>query len=311
MTRLAELQRFMQRVVALPDVDELAFPESLDPRDAATLANADPRHVTVYRRLIRGTLKGSLKLQFPLTAARLSEHHPRDVELFCEQELPRSQVLRDVAFEFVAWATPRWRDDEQIADFLVDLARYELLEFDVYCARRRVPQQAAEPCADELDAGLGVYFDSSARLGHFDYAVHELPDDEQDRSEPRREVVALLGYRDGENAFQRMELSALAAAIIERLWLDGEPLGSAVKAACDDLEQSLDQSVIDGIATVLADLAERGVVLGARPPGPTAERSPWTRWLVRGAAGMRPFVASTAAEPSLSRSGPNSRSGPK
>lgn len=288
MTRLADFQRFMQQVVAMPSADELTLPDSLDVRDAAQLAQADPRHITVYRKLIRGTLVSGLKLQFPLTAARLGERYRQDVARFCEEQLPRSQVLRDVAYEFVAWATPRWRDDEQVAAFIADFARYELLEFDVYTARRRVPDQPAAPCADELDAQLGVYFDSSTRLGHFDHAVHELPDDEQDRTTPSRDRTILLGYRDSDNAFRRMKLSDLAAAIIERLWLDGAALGGAVQSACLERGQSLDQPVIEGAAAVLADLAERGVVRGARPVGPAPERSPWTRWLVRGDSGSAP-----------------------
>ena len=92
------------------------------------------------------------------------------------------------------------------------------------------------------------------------FAVHELPLDIDDRSEPSPSPTSLLVYRDGENAVQVLELSPFAAAITRRL-LGGAPLLDAVRDAATDVGAS--PGVLD-VSRFLADLGERGILLGAR-----------------------------------------------
>jgi hypothetical protein len=60
-----------------------------------------------------------------------------------------------------------------------------------------------------------------------------------------------------------LELTPLASAIVTRL-LAGESLGEAVQHACS-LAATAPASVLPDIARLLADLGERGVLLGADP----------------------------------------------
>jgi hypothetical protein len=165
--------------------------------------------------------------------------------------------VRDVPAELLAWAEPRWRADPAIPPYLVDLAAYELAAFAVAAsASVRAGEASAEVAIDQP-----LVFAESARLLRFAWGVHELPASEEDRSPPARRDVCLLAYRDADHAVRWLELTPLAAAVVERLFA-GEPLGTAVQRACAD-HRAAPAGVLTDVARLLADLGARGVVLGA------------------------------------------------
>ena len=86
-------------------------------------------------------------------------------------------------------------------------------------------------------------------------------------SEPTRREVALLVYRSPEHEVRYLELTPLAAGIIERL-LVGLTLERAVREAAAAEQAELTEAVLSGAAALLADLAERGVVWGPRRAQP-------------------------------------------
>jgi hypothetical protein len=94
--------------------------------------------------------------------------------------------------------------------------------------------------------------------------VHELPPDADAAIEaPARRDARLLAYRDSDHDVRWLELTPLAAAVLDRL-AAGEPLGLAVAGACT-AHRIAPAAVLADIARLLADLGNRGVVLGARP----------------------------------------------
>ncbi|HSO39582.1 MAG TPA: hypothetical protein VLT33_43950 [Labilithrix sp.] len=80
---------------------------------------------------------------------------------------------------------------------------------------------------------------------------------------PEQRAASLLVYRDAEHKTRFLDLSPLAAEILERLFA-GTALAAAMTEACAASGQPLDNAVLAGAATLLADLGERGVLLGAR-----------------------------------------------
>lgn len=281
--RLLAAQRVLRHAVSAEhDADiEAAQREGyarlgVDPADGAALAATDMRRIRVYRRLVRGTLRGAIENQLTLTAARMGdEAYRRHVALFAEEELPRSQVLRDVAYEFARWAAPRLRADAALPPYLADLARFELLEFDVHTAERK----PVDTVGDELGADLAVAFDTTARVGSFVYAVHEMPPE----GAPEARPAGVLAYRDAEGKYRQLDLTRLATAILGGLMIERRPFARAVAEACAALAVGIDQRVVDGTAELMADLAERGVVLGAADPAaPPSHPSPFFAWLFSG-----------------------------
>lgn len=236
----------------------------LDEADRAALAALGGKRLLVYRKLVRRGIEAAIRIEIPRTAARLGDAFGRWVERFCDEELPRSHYLRDVAFELVAWAAPRWEADPEVPPYAADLARHELAAFEVACA----PDLAAEARTGEpLALDRGVVLDPSAKLFRYAWAVHRLAADLGARDVPVREPTVLLGYRDAEHDVRWLELSPVAAGVVERL-LAGDSLGGAVQGAATAAGCTVDAALLEGVARLLADLGERGALIGAAPGAP-------------------------------------------
>jgi hypothetical protein len=227
----------------------------VSPEDIEAILAA-PRRLAVYRSLVRNGLGAVVQRMLPATRARMNAacagRFDADLAAFAEEVGPRTHYLRDVPAELFAWAEPRWRSDPAIPPYLVDLAAFELASFAVAASAAVAAQSPAEIA---LDRPLALA--ESARLLRFGWAVHELPAAEP----PVRRPVHLLAYRDADHSVRWLELTELAAAVVERLF-SRQALGTAVQGACAE-HGVAPGAVLPDIARLLADLAERGVVLGA------------------------------------------------
>lgn len=289
---LAALERALQRSVTAPDGEAIAA----DPRawlaraglegpDLEAMAALPPKRLLLYRSLIRRGLTGAIRAGIPRTAARLGARFEADVARFIEAEPPRSRYLRDVAFEFVGFAAPRWAGDPEVPAYLADLARHELAAFAAACAEQdeevaaggasgppgdeapatpgdEMPgDEAPGPLGEALSLARGARFQRAAALVRYEHAVHRLQGDESARDVPAREPTRLLVYRDAAHDVRFLELTPLAAEILGRL-LAGAALGEAVVAGCAALGHPVDGPVLESTAALLSDLAERGALLG-------------------------------------------------
>ncbi len=266
MSRLASILDAVVASVREPeprtsDRRELLAGRGLDERDAAALAALDDRSFFVYRRLVRRTLASAVRVEMPRTAALLGERFDQEVEDFLSRGLSASHYLRDVAFELAQYAAETWPGAEGIPPFALDLARHELAAFQATSAPRR---PAGRPVVAALDLDAPCSFDESVSLSRHDYPVHELALG-QSTLEPA--PTALLVYRDGEGDARFLKLSPVAASIVEHA-LEGVALGAAIQRAARSNGSVLSEAMLAETASLLADLAERGVLLG-RPAGPT------------------------------------------
>lgn len=257
--RLEAIMRAMAATIREPDAP-LQGPaffagRGLDPRDEAAFAAVDPRAMFTYRALVRGSLRDAIVTEIPRTAALLGPRFERDLDRFFAEAMPRSHYLRDVAFELVDFAAPAWASDPAVPPYVHDLARHELLDFEVAASPRGPLVGVAEP---SLDLALPVVFDGAVRLARYDYPVHTIvPGAEVARAE-----TFLFVYRDADFEIRHLSLTPLAAAVTEAL-LAGETLGRAVTVACERLRATLSPETLEGVAKLLADYAERGVLMGS------------------------------------------------
>ncbi len=236
--------------------------ELLDGLAEAALATSLPgslrgQRIAVYRSLVHGALQRCVESMLPRTAARLGPQLYREIERFCAERGPQTHYIRDVAGELVTWAEDAWRGRDDIAGFVLDLARHEVAAAELHAASDG-SQQAA---VGELSLDRPAVFIDAARVVRHGSAVHRLPDDVDDRSEPTPGPIALLLYRDDELSLRTLELSEAAAAILERL-LAGSTLGTAIADGAAAAGVAVDDALLVGTSTLLGDLAERGVLLG-------------------------------------------------
>jgi hypothetical protein len=253
---------------------------------------AAPPRLAVYRSLVRNGLGSVIERMLPRTRARMNAacdgRFDADLAAFANEIGPRTHYLRDVPAELFAWAEPRWRADAAVPAYLVDLAAYELAAFAVGASASVHPRAGASA---EVALDRPLAFAESARLLRFAWAVHELdgtsaatggsadvlparrPSPQRGQhqedgpesaagAEPPRRDVRLLAYRDADHRVRWLELTPLAADVVDRL-LSGQPLGDAVQAACAE-HGVPPATVLEDVARLLADLGSRGVVLGAR-----------------------------------------------
>lgn len=231
-------------------------------REDAEAILASPRRLGLYRQLVRHNVVNVVGVMLERTRARLDAHLPgefgRTLDGFLAEQGPRTPHLRDVPSEFLAWAAPRWRRDAAVPEWLADYAELELVDFTIGVA----PRPVAPPPLADVTAERALVFGEPRVLVELGWAAHEVPVDDV-TAVPEKRAVHLLVYRDAEHCTRFLDLTPLAAAILERLF-EGRPLASAMVEACAKVAHPLDDSVLGGAARLLADLGARGVLLGAR-----------------------------------------------
>jgi hypothetical protein len=247
---------------ARDDFAEFLGDRELSDADREAMLAVGAERFLVYRSLVHNRVRNTIRDFIARTAARLGlERLSADVADFMAERAIASPYLRDVPEEFVEFALPRWRDDPSLPPYVGDLARHELLQYSVLNDPRGGDAPTGEPVA--LDRPLR--FDGAVRLLEYAYAVHRLPHDVEDRSEPERMRTFMLAYRDAEHKVRYLELTELAAAILRQLVGQRAAVADGLRAACAELGVELSDERLGIAAQLLADLAERGVMLGAEP----------------------------------------------
>jgi hypothetical protein len=248
------------RGIEAREKDRRAWHSSLvtSPGDVDALCAVDDQAFFVYRRLIRGTFRSAIANELPRARALVGERFDVDAEAFVSEALSRSHYLRDVAFEFLELVGARWKEDPSVPPWAVDLARFELATFE--SASAPPPLRADRRTAPKLELDAPVLFDESVRIVRFDWPVHEL-DESETTGEISKRPTALLVYRDVDLELHTLELSSLAATIVEGL-LRGEQVKDAILGGCRAEGASVDGTLLEDVARILADYAERGILLG-------------------------------------------------
>lgn len=231
--------------------------QGVDAEDIAALVEG-PRRFGLYRKLVRHNPQSIVEALLERTRRRFRFHAPDAFDgalgRFLHEVGPRTAHLRDVPREFLDWARGAWTG--VVPSWLIDHAEVELADFTVGTALRTAP--AADLL--EVDVSRGLVFASEARLLELGAAVHQMPDDAT--AEPEQRPVWLLVYRDDLHATRFFELSPMAGTMVRHLFSNASLL-VALQAAAHACGHALDAGVLEGTTRLLAELGERGVLLGA------------------------------------------------
>jgi hypothetical protein len=235
------------------------------PEPDAQALTRDFSRFLLYRELVRDNLRAALRATMPRTLARLGARFEHYFAEFLRHSPPVTRYLRDVAPRFLEFAGERWQCDASVPEYLWDLARHEALQVEVASLQAR--PKAHVPA--ELSLEAGVEFIDAVRQVSYAWAVQRLPEDEASTLLPERRTVSLLVYRSPDHDVRYLELGPFAAALLTGLLAERINLRAALENAASQLALPLDDELLGRAARLLAELAERGVLLGksgAEPP---------------------------------------------
>jgi hypothetical protein len=246
-------------VIDRAGIEGLALECGFSRADAAALGE-DCSRFLIYRKLVRGTLREALVLAIPRAIARLGPTFDMYFDRFLRERGPESHYLRDVTAEFLDFCDAPFRVDPAVPVYLLDLARHEALRFRIAAAVAAAPPKDAAP----LDLSAGVQFTEASAIMRYAHAVHELSEDLGATDVPSTVPSCLFVYRSPDDDVRYLELTPLAASILERLHAGRESLRDAITGACAAHKVVLCDDVLAGTARLLSDLADRGALFGPR-----------------------------------------------
>lgn len=212
----------------------------------------------LYRQLVYGRFWGALEVSIPLAIARIGKDLvQRELQDFISRQATKSPYLRYIAPEFLVFVEQRWRRQDLVPEYVIELARHELLTIEIAASL----DDENKSNIGEVDLETRFRFRESTRLVHYAHAVHRLSEDESDRKEPERGDTWVLGYRDDEHRVRFLELTRLAAAVVEKL-MQGECLRDAATNGCASIGMEPNDEALANIAILLDDFEQRGVLIG-------------------------------------------------
>ncbi len=220
----------------------------------------DARRWQAYRRMIRSRFYQTIDHAFERLIAVIGiDRFHAMVDRFVADAPPRSPYLRDLPAEFLAFVS----GGKPLGDwppYALDLMRYEWAELDVAYSHEEV--RADDVVALEMDRV--AVLSPAHRLLDLDHPVHRIGTD--GAGVPvERAPTSLVVYRDRKtHEVETLELTPVAASMLEAMERGTAALTRVVKESADRHGLSIDVAFVDALSTLLADLSERGVLLGSR-----------------------------------------------
>jgi hypothetical protein len=219
-----------------------------------------------YRRMVRSRFYQTIDHGFErmIGAVGVECFHAL-VDRFLDEDPPRSPYLRDLPGEFLRFVEAHLVALEGLPPYALDLMRYEWAELDTAYDHEEVrPEDVIA-----LDMQKPAVLSPAHRLLKLEFAVHSMGTDGSG-APALCAPVSLLLYRDRHtHDVETLELTPVAAtmlAALERRRADPPPapLVEVVRQAAAAHGAAVDVAFVEALSALLADLTERGVLLGSR-----------------------------------------------
>lgn len=225
--------------------------------DLAALGGA-PERWLLYRRMVRNRFGDFIAAALPRTRAALgAARFEACVAAFLASAPPSTRYLREVSPAFVRYletarppavAEPAWA---------LDLARYEAARAEA----AYLPADADDAAITEFELERVPALTPVHRLVRVGWDVDRPTPDAGHAPEPR----ALLVYREpATDRVATLALSPTAAALVEHMARGDRTTTACIERVVAAHGGAPDPAFLESVATLLADLLDRGVLLGAR-----------------------------------------------
>ena len=173
----------------------------------------DKRARRVYRRLVRRSLIGAIRVSLPLTHRLLEgDQFTELVARWIEESPPTTRLYWRLPLEFSEWIRTSKIDDLP-HPAVADLVHWEAVKIDVRNARADGEEMEL---FDEPVPTSNAILDPSARLGIYRYPVYRMKRDAPSWPEPLPTPHFIVAYRRDEKPRWR-RLSAMMAQLLAQL----------------------------------------------------------------------------------------------
>jgi uncharacterized protein len=260
---VAELPDFQRRQYGL--AAHLRDPEKVPPPPGM-----ETRRLALYRELLYNNVEGFLQKAFPVLRriTRDDRWHAMAHDFFARHR-SRSPLFREIALEFLTYLE---QERGVVADdppFLRELAHYEWVEQELFFSDVDRTLPVADPDGD-LSAGVPVP-SPLARVLSYRYPVHRIGPEFQP-SAPPASPTHLVVYRDRQDRMGFLEINPITRRLLELLQEGTGGTGLQIlEQIAAELAHPRPEVVLTGGRELLAELRDRDILLGTRPPGCAAQ----------------------------------------
>jgi hypothetical protein len=249
----ADLDELQRRFAAhIRDPDRQPAPDGIE-----------DRRLQVYRDLFFNNIRSMLAGNFPVLRALYGpDDWSRLVRDFYADYRCHTPLFTEIAREFLRYLQEVRRPRSEDPPFLLELAHYEWVELALELDEREPEVVPAQPDGDLLD-GAPVLSPLAWPLS-YRFPVHRIRPDYRP-AEPPAEPTHLLVYRDRQEKVRFMELNAVARLLIAHLQdRPGASGRDVLQTIAADIGHPDPARVEAAGADLLADLRDRGVILGTK-----------------------------------------------
>jgi hypothetical protein len=238
---------------------------------ALSAIGGDVERWKVYRQMVRNRLAQTIEHGFERLVAVLgAERFRAIIDRFLADEPPRSHYLRDVPSEFLRYLEKHRHElaeHDDLPPFAVDLARFECDELETAYDFEEAGATEVGP----LEMGQIAVLAPAHRLIDVGFAVHRIGTDGIDGVSAAMHAApfTLCLYRDRQShEVTALELTPVTAAMLRLMEPKTMTLTDVVRNAAADVGVIVDVDFVEALSTLLADLIERGLLLGSLVPNP-------------------------------------------
>ncbi|MCG9721586.1 putative DNA-binding domain-containing protein [Shewanella sp. Isolate7] len=222
----------------------------------------DARRMGIYRELFFNNVKGFVASGFPVLCSLYEEEIWQAlVQRFFATHDCQTPIFIEIAQEFLLFLQNEYQMNEQDPAFMLELAHYEWLELVVATAPDDRQSQRLD--AQSIEA-RPLALSLAARVAQYHFEVQRISPDYRPEV-PIEQPNFFCLYRDSSDEVCFLQLNPLAAQVLAYI---GQQDGVGFTALCDWLTQLYQQmprqQIVEGCRQLLADMAERGIVVAAR-----------------------------------------------
>jgi hypothetical protein len=243
------------------DPDATLAQLGLDERERTGMLGAGAKRLLVYHEMVHARLLKNIRSFLEGAGERIGDARlSADVRDWITTAGPTSRYLRDVAAEFLVWVRPRWETDESLPPWFLEYCDHVVAVRTI----RNDPRPAGPPTDGKLELERPVACNATTRLYRYGWAVHRLPTPFSAEREPEpMHGSVVVGFRHPTDELPHFfDIKPRSAHMLERL-LAGATLREALFDACAAMGETLDDEILSVTAVTLADLVDRGVILGS------------------------------------------------